>query len=228
MELNPKLTRLSAKNTHRLVRSLYPTTGIFDDVAEPDELKLILELEGWTNDRISAEYGVPHLIPENEWVLGTPLASIVMAAFCHPAPGGGRFNSADRGAWYAAIEQETAIKETVHHYTTELFDELGITETYVQLREYLVDFEVELHDVRPSPQFDQCYADADYTAGQALGQALLRIGSNGVLYKSVRDSGRDCIACFRPKLLLNVRQAAHFEYRWNGSREPEVKLLNSL
>ena len=92
MELKPELTAFSAKNTHRLIRSLYPITGIFDDVADAVGLKLILELEGWTNDRMSAEYGMLHVIPESEWVLGTPLASVVMAAFCHPAPGGGRFH----------------------------------------------------------------------------------------------------------------------------------------
>lgn len=53
MELKPQITRFSTKNTHRLIRSLFPTTGIFDDVTAPDELKVILELEGWTNDRMS-------------------------------------------------------------------------------------------------------------------------------------------------------------------------------
>ena len=30
------------------------------------------------------------------------MASVIMAAFCHPRPTGGRFNSSERGAWYAA------------------------------------------------------------------------------------------------------------------------------
>jgi RES domain len=225
--LKPIPVKFSRKNTHRLIRSLFPATGIFDDVTTPVELKIILELEGWTNDRVSAEYGVLHLIPEAEWTLGVPLASVIMAAFCHPRETGGRFSTADRGAWYAAIEQKTAIRETIHHCTKELFDEIGVTETYVQMREYLADFSTEFHDVRPSPEFDPCYADADYSSGQALGKALLESGSNGVLYRSVRHKGHECIACFRPKLVLNVRQGAHFEYRWRGDRNPVVRKLSS-
>jgi len=227
MELKPQITKFSAKNTHRLIRSLFPTTGIFDDVTTPDELKVILELEGWTNDRMSVEHGVLHLIPENEWAVGVTLASVIMAAFCHPRETGGRFNIPSRGAWYAAIEQETAIRETVHHYTKELFDEIGVTETYVQVREYLADFETEFHDVRPAPEFDSCYVDADYSNGQAVGHRLLESGSNGVLYRSVRHERHECIACFRPKLVLNVRQGAHFEYRWRGDRNPTVRQLSA-
>jgi len=177
--LNPRIAKFSGKNTHRLIRTLFPTINVFEHVTTPEELKIILELEGWTNDRISAGYGVLHLIPENEWALGVPLASVIMAAFCHPRETGGRFNTSNRGAWYAALEQETAIKETVYHCTKELFDEMGITETYVQVREYLADFETEFHDVRPSPEFDSCYANADYTSGQTLGRQLLESGSNG-------------------------------------------------
>ena len=45
---------------------------------------LILELETWTNDRISSELGALHRIPNEEWVAGRPMASVIMAAFCHP------------------------------------------------------------------------------------------------------------------------------------------------
>jgi RES domain-containing protein len=130
-------------------------------VASPEELRVILELEGWTNDRISTEYGVLNIIAESEWVVGVPMATIIMAAFCHPHDDGGRFNTSQRGAWYAAVDQETAIRETVHHYTKEFFDEIAVTESFVQVREYLADFDTKFHDVRPSPEFDACYADAD-------------------------------------------------------------------
>ncbi len=161
-----------------------------------------------------------------EWVVGTTMATIVMAAYCHPRPTGGRFSLPDRGAWYAAIDQQTAIRETIHHYTKEFFDEIGVTETYVQVREYLADFDASFHDVR-SAFIEACYANDDYEPGQQLGAALLRAGSNGLLYASVRHPGHDCIVCFRPPLVLNVRQAAHFEYRWHGQREPEITPLAS-
>lgn len=65
-----------------------------------------MELVGWTNDRLVADR--IRRLPANEWVYGSPNASIVMAAFLHVAPGGMRFNGPDLGAWYAAGNLKTA------------------------------------------------------------------------------------------------------------------------
>lgn len=70
-----------------------------------------------------------------------------MAAFCHPRPGGGRFNSENRGAWYAAFGLETAQAEVICHRTQELL-EIGVLETLVEMRLYLADFDSAFHDVR--------------------------------------------------------------------------------
>lgn len=222
--MNPIAVRVEAYDTHRLIPSRFPPVGLFDDVASAGDLATILELEGWTNDRISGELGALHRIPQTEWVVGTPGATVVMAAFSHPRQEGGRFSDPDRGAWYAAFELNTAIKETIFHRTKEL-DEIGVYDTYVQMRDYLADFDCDLHDVRPSPDFDACHDPDSYVASQALARELLAAGSNGVVYRSVRDPGRECLACFRPRLVTNVRQGAHFEYRWQGTRTPTVTTL---
>jgi hypothetical protein len=52
-------------------------------------------------------------------------------------------------------------------------------------------------------------------------------GSNGVLYRSVRHAGGECIACFRPLVVANVRLAGHFEYRWSGTRTPMIMALTT-
>jgi hypothetical protein len=41
----------------------------------------------------------------------------------------------------------------------------------------------------------------------------------------VRHEGGECLACFRPRLVLSVRVAAHYEFRWEGSRQPRVLRL---
>jgi hypothetical protein len=78
---------IHAVNTCRLVPSRYPTVGILDRVASPEDLPYIFELESWTNDCISDELGILHRIPPDEWVTGRPMASVIMAAFCHPLRG---------------------------------------------------------------------------------------------------------------------------------------------
>jgi hypothetical protein len=75
---------------HRLIPSQFPPIGLFDTVATAADLAAVMDLVGWTNDRLVVDRIAP--LPQTEWVYGTPNASIVMAAFLHVAPGGIRFN----------------------------------------------------------------------------------------------------------------------------------------
>lgn len=222
MELTPPLARLRRRDTHRLIPSRYPPVGLLDAVASPDDLELMIELEGWTNDRLSAELGVIRMLPPDEWVLGRPQASVVMAAFCHPSLSGSRFNGPDLGAWYAAFALETAHAECIHHRTQELA-EVGVTDARVQMRQYLADFDADFHDLRGrDPAFAPLYDPDEYAAPQEFAARLRAHGANGIAYRSVRHPRGHCLACFRPRLMLNVRPGAHFEYRWHGRPEPEV------
>lgn len=228
MELIPPSRKLRLKDTCRLIPSLYPSRGILDTVASPADLPLVLELETWSNDRISTELGILHRMPKEEWVAGRPMASVVMAAFCHPRPTGGRFNGPERGAWYAANSLAGAHAEVVYHRTAELA-EIGVFETRVEMRLYQADFHAILHDVRAAVPENVPYHDPrSYTASQALGRTLLEQGSNGVIYRSVRHTGGQCVACFRPALVTNVRAGAHFEYRWPGTRTPRIRVLSKI
>ena len=98
MELIPPVSRVSWRDASRLVPSRYPSVGLFDRVATPEDLELVLELETWTNDRVNTELGQLHAVPRDEWVTGRPMASVVMAAFCHPNPGGQPLRRPRRGA----------------------------------------------------------------------------------------------------------------------------------
>ena len=210
--------------TCRLIPSRYPSVGLFDAIAAPADLDAILELEAWTNDRLSTELGILHRLPPDEWVMGEPMASVVMAAFCHPRPGGARFSTDDRGAWYAARTIETALAESVYHRTQELL-EVGHLDTRVQMRLYHADFAAMFHDVRGRPADDPIYDPHSYALSQPFARDLLAHGSNGVVYTSVRHPRGQCIACLRPKLVKRVRVAAHYEYVWEGKPEPRVRRL---
>ena len=225
MELTPPESLVRWTAAPRLVPSRYPVVGLLDRVAAPADLDALFELEGWTNDRISNELGLLHTIPDREWVVGTPMASVVMAAFCHPRPSGSRFSTEERGAWYAAKSLITAIAESVYHRAAEL-KEVGGFETRVDLRVYLADFRAKFHDLRqPSRAWTSFYDPADYGASQVLGRRLLERGSNGLVYRSVRDSSGECLVCFRPPLVRHVRAGGHFEFRWDGGPEPLVRQL---
>ncbi len=221
----PPDTRVRLRNTCRLAPSLYPAEGVLDVIASPEDLPFIFELESWTNDRISTELGILNRIPREEWVVGRPMASVVMAAFCHPRPDGSRFNGPDRGAWYAGTALETAQAEAAYHRTKELA-EIGVFETRIQMRLYLADFNAAFHDIRADlPEHEPYHDPLSYAASQAFAREMLAAGSNGVFYRCVRRPGGECIACFRPALVANVRTGGHFEYRWEGTRTPRIRRL---
>jgi hypothetical protein len=223
LELNPPETRVRAKKTHRLIRSRYPTVDAFADVSAADDRDALTDLESWTNDRIENELGQRLILPPPELATGSN-ASIINAAFCHPHPSGGRFTSGQLGGWYAGIELRTAHAEVIFHWRRE-FEEVGLTSGRVQARQYLADFDATVHDVRDRGRYASLYSPKTYRRSQKLGLRLRAAGSNGIIYDSVRDPGHDCIVAFRPKLVRNVRQGAHFEYVWSGGAVPEIRQL---
>jgi hypothetical protein len=222
----PPTSRIRWNGASRLIPSRYPSVGLFDAVSSADDLDAILELEAWTNDRISAQLGILHCMSREEWLTGQRMASVVMAAFCHPRPGGARFSTPTRGAWYAARTVDTALTESVYHRTRELA-EVGHFDTRMQMRLYHADFSATFHDLRGQRRaYPDCYDPDSYVSSQRLAVDLLDGGSNGILYESVRHSGGECVACFRPRLVTKARVVAHYEYRWEGTSTPRVKKLS--
>lgn len=209
------IVRLRHRTTHRLIATRYPSEGILDRVTSADDLDAVFELEGWTNDRIATELGILLRVPRDEWVVGVPLASVVMAAFCHPRPGGARFNSQDRGAWYSSFTLETAHAEALFHRGRELA-EVGVTDARLEVREYLAVFSGPFHDIRDTArdEFAPLYDPDRYEHSQRFARDLLDAGSNGLVYRSVRRPGGVCLACFRPQQVTAVRVGGHFEYRF--------------
>ena len=218
----PKVTALAVQNTHRLIPAKFlpnqdtVLTRIADDRAHLDD---IFALDGATCDRV---VGVNNLLPGiglGELVEGVPGHSIINAAFCHAHPLGSRFNSPDRGAWYAGFELETSMAEVMFHKSLDLH-EIGWEEveesTYC---DYLANFDGEFHDIRDDETFADCLSPISHTASQGLAQQLLEAGSAGVLYPSVRGEG-ECIACFRPAMVGNVRPGGNYIFRWTGTKHP--------
>ena len=200
---------------------------MLDRIAGPGDLDAVMEVEAWTNDRLSVELGILSTLPRDEWLVGEPMASVVMAAFCHPRPGGGRFSGSERGAWYASRTVDTALAESVYQRTREL-DEVGHFDVRMQMRLYHADFAASFHDVRGANViWSSLHRPDSYVESQRFGRALLESGANGVLYDSVRDPGGTCLACFRPRLVRRVRVAAHYEYAWTGTRTPAVRRVRS-
>jgi hypothetical protein len=193
---------------HRLIPSRFPPVQAFDFCRSAEELAAVMDLEGWTNDRLVAERVAR--LPRAEWVFGVPNASVVMAAFLHAAPAGTRFAGAELGAWYASAALPTAIAEVAHHLRREAVAG-GVTELRRTYRAYLAEpLGADWLDLRagaPSGVLDP----ASHAAGQAFGERCRAAGEPGAVYPSLRHAGGTNLVAWRPSLIARVTQAAHFD-----------------
>jgi len=209
---SPKQIKVERDKTHRLIPYRYSDRGrpILNLLAQDDDelLNDLTELEGATNDRLLGESGRLPGVSTIELVSGFRLAHIVNASFTHAHPSGGRFNSAGRGAWYAAFEMETAQTEVAFRRAAELKEVGWAAEEVSPYIDYLADFRHEFHDIREDSDFVDCLDPNSYAASQTLGLRLLTSGSAGIVYPSVRHKDGVCIACFRPPLVLNVQEGS--------------------
>lgn len=210
--------------SHRLIPSRFPPIGLFDQVTEPGDLEAVMELAGWTNDRLVAERLAR--LPRSEWAFGRPNASIVMAAFLHAPPMGARFSGPDLGAWYAAARVETGIAEVGHHLRREAWAR-GLEGQARHYRVYRARLEGEFHDLRGRADAG-LYAPEDYAASQVFGEQLRAAGADGIVYDSLRHRGGIAICAYRPSKILDVVQAEHVAISVRvDAAEIEVRLLSA-
>jgi len=131
--------------SYRLIPTRFPPIELFDTAATTADARAVMELAGWTNDRLVAAR--IRRLPDDQWVFGRTNASIVMASFLHVAPTGSRFNGPELGAWYASMTVETAIVEVAHHLRREAVDS-GVTSLARQFRAYSARLDGVYVDVR--------------------------------------------------------------------------------
>ncbi len=211
---------------HRLIPSQFPPIGLFDTVATPADLSAVMELVGWTNDRLVTER--INRLPRNEWVYGSPNASIVMAAFLHVAPGGMRFNGPDLGAWYAADNIRTAAAEVGHHLRRETVVR-GAAAMRRRYRAYTATLLGDYLDIRgQQASRPEIYASESYAASQRFGEQIRTSGGAGVTYDSVRFIGGTNVVAHRPRNITDIMQTDHYEITAQAaSRTIDVRKLTA-
>jgi len=194
--------------THRVIPSRFPPVSAFEAVGKAEDLAAVMELEGWTNDRLVA-HRLRRLDPA-EWVFGRSNASVVMAAFLHGGVEGSRFASPDLGAWYAAGSNITALVEVLSGVRREVAAS-GLNEATGEWREYTARLTGTFVDIRGAAP--DLHDPASHAAGQAFGEAVRASPRAGIAYDSVRHAGGACFVSYRPRRILDVVQARHWRAR---------------
>ena len=220
----PPLKRIRWNHAYRIVPSRFPPVGVFDRIADPNDLEAVFAIEAMTNPRLREEAGALKLVPPGRRISG-PGSTPVMAAFTHLNPDGSRFSDGSWGVFYAAHSVATAVEETVYH--RELF--LAATAEpacEIEMRCYCTRIDCTLHDLRGG--WPAAHAPHDYAASVALARTLRATGSNGIVYSSARHAGGECVAAFYPDVVAPCMQAQHFIYRWDGVRIAKVLQVSEL
>ena len=205
----------------RVVPSRYPPIQLFERVTSPIDLDVIFAVEGLTNTRLRDEVGDLRLVAPDDRVTG-PGAGSIMAPFTHVWAPGGRFNTPEFGAYYAARSLRTAGAETRYHRARFLraTNEPPIT---VDMRVLRATLDAELDDLRGlGATQPTLYDPDDYSASQAFAASVRADGSWGIVYDSVRDAGGECVAALRPRAISACVQAEHLAYVWDGGSITDV------
>jgi len=203
----------------RIIRSIFPPIDLFEDLADPADWPLLIAAEMKTNPRLVESIGNLDLVPPHRRVSG-PGASYLMAPFTHVSPDRkSRFSDGTFGVLYVGDRFEVALMETVHHHAAFMARTKEPPGWTSQFREIVLHVAADLHDLRGGEgAFDAFLDPDDYRSGQTLGMSLRTLGSDGLVYPSVRCPGGVCAGMFFPDLARNPVQGRHLDYHWNGAR----------
>lgn len=221
MVLTAALRRVRWQQACRIIPTRYPAINLFDRVADAADFDALHALEAMTNERVRDELGEIERVPPDQRLYG-PGSGPIMAAFTHVNTEGSRFSDGSHGVFYAARERATAIAETRHHQARFL----AATQQramHLPMRLYHVAIDARLHDLRPrEPAFEACHDPDSYAASRDAARALRAAGSGGVVYRSVRHAGGQCVGLFSPRGASRCLHAAYLLYAWDGQGFTDV------
>lgn len=210
----PSRRRVRWAKSYRVVNSRFPPIDLFERIANPEDWDSLIAVETLTNPRVRQEVGEISLVPPEERVSG-PGASWLMAPFTHVGwPS--RFTDGTWGVYYCARALATAVHEKAHHVGLFFASTQEPIGTAMELRALVAAIDARFDDVRRG--FDDVHDPNDYGAGQLLARELRSSGSNGIVYRSVRHPGGDCLAAFRPKAIQRPISGANLRFHFDGER----------
>lgn len=212
----PPLAHINWLSYYRIISTNFPTIDLFEGVAPPEDWEALFAVEQLTNPRIRDEIGDITLVPPERRVSGNG-ASYVIYPFVQISPERpSRFSSGRLyGAFYAAQNFETAVREVAYHRAK---FHLATNDDPVQTQGRVLkgSINAHLHDVR-GPEWDNVRHPTDYSESQRLAEQLRKDGSEGIIYRSIRHPGNDNFAAFWPDVMNIPIQTNHIAYHWNGT-----------
>lgn len=155
------------------------------------------------------------LLPRGRLPIG-PGASRIITSYTFASPG--RFNDETFAAFYGGDSLATAIAETVHHVVGPLRDSNAPEQTLpVRLALHVNVDAQRMIDARSAP-YPEIYEPNNYAESQHFGTLVHERGNEGIVYRSVRRAGGQCVAIYNPAALSDCRDARELVYRYAGGQ----------
>lgn len=217
------IVREAFPRTVRLVSTARLRPPVLEALVSADEIEALAEIEGATSARLIAQERGTEGIGRQELVYGIPYAAFINAAFAYAKPRQpNRFN-ARRGAWYAALDVTTCMREVAWHMA-DFLAKSGVLKGVVEYSEMFASMAGEFVDLRGAPTDRRLDPDPaiGYPAGNALADAARARGLNGIVYPSVRHAGGTCIVALMPHAVQSVAPGAVYRFVWSGSPDPAI------
>jgi hypothetical protein len=221
------IVREAFRRTVRLVSSARLRPPVLAALVSADEIATLAEIEGATSARLVAERRGTEGVARNEFVYGIPSAAFINASFAYWKPlQPNRFNAL-RGAWYAALDVTTSMREVAYHMT-DFLAKSGALKGVVEYAEMFASMAGEFVDLRGTPAHPCLDPNPaiGYPLGNALADAARARGLNGIIYPSVRHAGGTCIVALWPHAVQSVAPGAVYRFEWSGSPEPVITRIS--
>lgn len=215
---DPRAVSLRWHRIYRVVAARHPPINVFEDIVGARQLETAWHIESLTNDRLRDESGEVPLVADEDRVRGHG-ASIVMAPFTHLGRPS-RFSAGGYGVYYAARSLETAVRETAFH-RGRFLAATREPPCEVDMRAYVGRPVKPFLDIRAA-RYEALHHPDDYATPQKFAQPLRDKGNWGLVYRSVRHTGGECIAAFKPQAVSVAMAGAALAYVWDGERVNKV------
>ena len=222
--MQPPVVAVGWTKSTRLIDTCYPLIDLFGGLTDdPDENKAMWALECRTNTRLQYDDWDLGLVRPEDVVTGSDGAAVLMASVMYVGVGSlSRFSDGSFGAYYAGKKAETAMREYAYQAECYRLDHSLMAEV-VSARAWIAKPIKPLHDVRGSKfKHLQDQDPASYPTSAFLAQQLRDAGSWGIVYKSARHKGGECIAIFRPLAITIPKQGGLYDFNFDGTRITEV------
>lgn len=225
MNLASLVRSIAQERTVRLVASARLRPPVLSLLVPNEDLAALSEIEGATSGRLRAQDGGAEKLDARELVYGIAHGHFINASFSYWLPKAlNRFNGPGRGAWYAALEIETALAEVIFHIERELAF-VGDFRTVIDYCEMFASFIGEFVDLRigcPQPELLDADVGVGYPTGNTFADSVRTSGYYGIIYPSVRRRNGTCLVALVPHAVQAVAQGRVLRLCWNGVAGPTI------